>query len=918
MKFSNALRSTLSTTLLALLIAASPTASQAAVELYAKGAIPGTAADTSGLSGNLSDGTPHNRMGGFGSAITYTGIGNSFIAVPDRGPADGTTNYLDRYYTLDIPLTAGVITPALKSTVLLRDQEGRNLTGSAAAFDTTTPTSSLRFDPEGVRVAYNRKIYISDEYGPYIHEFDSNGTRTRTIRIPDKFAIANPSADSASELGSNSSGRQANRGMEGLAISPDGTKLFGMMQNALIQDHALDSGLSRIGRYNRMLEIDLMTGATKEYAYKLEGKSYGVNEILAINDHQFLVIERDGKAGSSAVFKKIYRIDITGASDVSTIASLPEKGDLQDGLIPVSKAEFIDLLAAGYGLAGSSFSEKVEGLAFGPDLADGRHTLLVTTDNDFSETQPSNIWVFAIDPADLPDFQRQQFQYDFSDVSSQARATTSSFTYNRSTKQYSGKLTITNTGTARLAGPLTVALADLTAGIDLVNPTGSYNGIPAITGIAPAGLNPGESVVIPAQFTNPSNLRISFRAITLTTTNAASTQFAVFSDPHLYDPALGTTSAEFQAYLAQDRKLIAESGEILDSVIDDLKSKPLDFVMITGDLTKDGERVNHEKMATKLAELKASGKKVYVIPGNHDVNNPDSLSFRTSPPTAIASVDPAAFKQIYAPYGYKDALFTDPGSLSYIVEPAPGVWLFALDSCQYGVTAGAFNYSTQSWVLDRLNAAKNQGKKVIGTMHHGILEHFTGQSLQFPEYVVNDWRNISRLFSDNGLNVMFTGHYHANDVTLKDFTTSVLHDVETGSTVTYPSPYRIVNFNTTGNTLDIRTKRVTSIASHPSDFPAFSLNYLQTGMTGIVGYQLSHAPYNLTDPTLSYITGLVVPAFMAHYAGDETPDASTTATYMGMMQSPDAVTKGLGQSLYSLWTDLAPADNNLTITIGAQ
>ena len=194
MKFSNALRSTLSTTLLALLIAASPTASQAAVELYAKGAIPGTAADTSGLSGNLSDGTPHNRMGGFGSAITYTGIGNSFIAVPDRGPADGTTNYLDRYYTLDIPLTAGVITPALKSTVLLRDQEGRNLTGSAAAFDTTTPTSSLRFDPEGVRVAYNRKIYISDEYGPYIHEFDSNGTRTRTIRIPDKFAIANPSA----------------------------------------------------------------------------------------------------------------------------------------------------------------------------------------------------------------------------------------------------------------------------------------------------------------------------------------------------------------------------------------------------------------------------------------------------------------------------------------------------------------------------------------------------------------------------------------------------------------------------------------------------------------------------------------------------------------------------------------------------
>jgi hypothetical protein len=77
-------------------------------------------------------------------------------------------------------------------------------------------------------------------------------------------------------------------------------------------------------------------------------------------------------------------------------------------------------------------------------------------------------------------------------------------------------------------------------------------------------------------------------------------------------------------------------------------------------------------------------------------------------------------------------------------------------------------------------------------------------------------------------------------------------------------------------------------------------------------------PGNLSGPTLAYITGLVVPAFMAHYAGDETPDATTTATYMGMMGSADPVTVGLGQSLYSLWTDLAPADNNVTFTIGVK
>jgi hypothetical protein len=256
----------------------------------------------------------------------------------------------------------------------------------------------------------------------------------------------------------------------------------------------------------------------------------------------------------------------------------------------------------------------------------------------------------------------------------------------------------------------------------------------------------------------------------------------------------------------------------------------------------------------------------------------------------------------------------------------PGVWLFALDPCQYAdnlsqgapTTAGVLSAATQSWLIDHLAAAKALGKKVIGMQHHGMLEHFTGQSVSFPEYVIQDWQTVAKKVSDSGLNVVFTGHYHANDVTLKDFTTSVLHDVETGSLVTSPSPYRTVDFDVTTKALTIRTSHVASTVSHPADFTDYARNYLQSGMTGIVGYQLSHTPYNLTGPTLSYITGLVVPAFMAHYAGDETPDATTVATYMGMMGSADPVTRGLGQSLYALWTDLAPADNNVTFTIGVK
>jgi hypothetical protein len=535
MTYSRGTRFVVTVFLAFLFFSAGPSVAPAAVTLFARGTVPGTASDTSGLKDILADGTPHNRMGGFGSGLAYTGVENTYLAVPDRGPADGTVNYSNRYYTLDIPLTPGIITPVLKATNLLKTQRGQNLTGLSSAFDLATPDDSLRFDPEGIRVAFNRKIYISDEYGPYLYEFDGNGTRTRAFKIPDKFFIAHPSAEPTLELSGNDSGRQANRGMEGLAIAPDGTKLFGLMQNALIQDKALDAGLKRIGRYNRILELDLRTGATREYAYKIEEKSNGVNEIVAINDHEFLVIERDGKAGGEAAFKKIFRISLAGATDVSGLASLPEKGDLPAGYYPVTKTPFIDLLAPEFGLSGPSFPEKIEGLAFGPDLPDGRRTLLVTSDNDFVVDQASQIWVFAMEAEDLPGFQAQNFQYTFEDVSAMVKVRITAFPFSRVKQHGWGLLTLTNRGRSTIPGPLTVALSDLTPGVTLVNSNGNYNGIPAIVDAAPGGLRPWESVTIPLHFGNPSRAWVRFETVILKPSRSVSTRFAVFSDPHFYE-----------------------------------------------------------------------------------------------------------------------------------------------------------------------------------------------------------------------------------------------------------------------------------------------------------------------------------------------------------------------------------------------
>lgn len=409
-----------------------------------------------------------------------------------------------------------------------------------------------------------------------------------------------------------------------------------------------------------------------------------------------------------------------------------------------------------------------------------------------------------------------------------------------------------------------------------------------------------------------------------TTTNApvTSARFAVFSDPHLYDTATLGLSADLDAYLLQDRKMLKESSEILDSVISDLNSSALDFVLVTGDLTKDGELADHQLMVKKLALLKASGKKVFVIPGNHDIYNPDAKSFKTSPPTATTQVSPADFRSIYASYGYGDAIYTDSNSLSYIAEPVAGVWLFAIDSCQYAststapITAGKINTATQAWIVAKLQEAQQKGKQVIGMMHHGIVEHYTGQATVFPEYVVNDYAAVGKSFADNGLKVMFTGHYHANDVASASFASNTLYDVETGSTVTAPSPYRVVNLDLANKQLAISTKTVSKTASHPTDFVNYARSYLADGMSILVNYQLTHAPYSLNASTAANIAPLLVNAFAAHYAGDEKlTDTTTIATLNAMLGSTDAMTKSLGQSVYSLWTDTGPADNTVTLLL---
>lgn len=413
-------------------------------------------------------------------------------------------------------------------------------------------------------------------------------------------------------------------------------------------------------------------------------------------------------------------------------------------------------------------------------------------------------------------------------------------------------------------------------------------------------------------------------------------EFAVFSDAHYYDSSLGTTGSAFEEYLMQDRKLLRESEAILQATLQSILDRPQkpQFVLIPGDLTKDGERSSHEEAAAYIRQLEDNGIQVYVVPGNHDINNPDAYRYVGDSVEPVETVSPEQFAQVYADFGYDEALHRDPASLSYVAEPADGLWVFALDSCIYEnnmnletpVTAGRLSKRTLNWVFEMLSKAKAKGKKRIGMMHHGLVEHYVGQSIFFSEYLVQDWQTLSWILARAGMQAVFTGHYHAQDAVQKTWDengrTMTLFDVQTGSLVTFPNPYRIVTLSQ-DNVMTIQSEFITEIDydTGGKTFPEYSKEFSSEGVL-LVAFQiltlpLSEGGFGLDpdDPLTAEIADEVTAAILANYQGDEKITLQHLSAIFSYLKGDDPVVKAVGAALLLLWKDLAPEDTTATITL---
>ena len=334
---------------------------------------------------------------GFFSDTYYDPRRNEWWALSDRGPGGGTLRYDTRVhrFKIDVDPASGAISNfQILKTVIFR-KGGSEFDGFSP--EVAGPLGNA-LDPEGIVVnPRTGHLLVSDEYGPSLYEFNRAGRRVRAYETPANIRprdAATGVVNHANDTG-NTAGKRTNRGFEGLAISPDGRYVFAMLQSA-----TLDEGAGN-GAFNRIVKFDSRTGrAVAQYAYRMEGSNQGrgISALVALNDSEFLVLERNNRglgvpdANLASPNKKVFRIDLTGATDVSGLDL-----DAVDAVFtPAAKSNatpWLDLATAAtladpsLAALGGVSPEKWEGLAIGPRLADGSYLVLAGTDNDYSVTQ---------------------------------------------------------------------------------------------------------------------------------------------------------------------------------------------------------------------------------------------------------------------------------------------------------------------------------------------------------------------------------------------------------------------------------------------------------------------------------------------------------------------------------------------------
>lgn len=271
----------------------------------------------------------------------------------------------------------------------------------------------------------------------------------------------------------------------------------------------------------------------------------------------------------------------------------------------------------------------------------------------------------------------------------------------------------------------------------------------------------------------------------------------VATDTHYLSSSVNDGGKAFSNMISNsDGKLVQYCDEIFSAFSDEVVEAKPDVLIISGDLSFNGEKASHLDFAKKLKKIQDSGVQVLTIAGNHDINSSNPVKFRKNKISKSESVDAEEFKSIYFDYGMKQAESVDENSLSYMYKVNRSLYVLMLDTNAFG--QNFVQDESYQWIEEQLKLAKKRHASVITVTHQNVLNQ--SEKLTFG-YTLYDAKELLELFQQYKVKCNLSGHVHIQHISQEnDFS-----DIATSSLVVNTTQYGVIDFN---GKINYQTKRV--------------------------------------------------------------------------------------------------------------
>ena len=271
----------------------------------------------------------------------------------------------------------------------------------------------------------------------------------------------------------------------------------------------------------------------------------------------------------------------------------------------------------------------------------------------------------------------------------------------------------------------------------------------------------------------------------------------VMSDVHVFEEDhVGDFCDDYLLFDAARTGRVEYLSEcIFRNALDKVIETAPDALLIPGDIVDVATVSTHQKVANYLKAVEAAGIEVFVVPGNHDTAS-RSPSFENGYQEYVDGADYDEFAEIYADYGYNEAVDRHDKSISYATDMGDKYRIISIDATRAKANPATLSDDLIAWSVNAVKEAIADGKTPIGLTHYSLITHYGEILSNFTneKAYINDAINFRTQLMDAGLEYVFTGHMHTSDiVSFTDKKGQTLYDIETASLPAFPSPIRKID-----------------------------------------------------------------------------------------------------------------------------